>query len=136
MFHWNRCVTDTAWHCIETCNYQVWNDLDLQWQIYVPDKEIRTQMTPTPMKVIPKCRLFWRHKNKTTTCSTDPWLYQGPSSYLKFLVKKGCNSKIIAFRVMPLVLQVPCKCTRSLSQWASTPRYWYIKYMPHLSYGT
>ena len=31
---------------------------------------------------------------------------RGPSFYLKFLAKKGHNSKSIAFRVIPLVLQM------------------------------
>ena len=31
---------------------------------------------------------------------------QGPSFYLKFLVKKGHNSKTMAFRFMPLALQL------------------------------
>ena len=33
-------------------------------------------------------------------------VFQGPSFYLKFLVKKGHNSTNMAFRVMPLVLQL------------------------------
>ena len=53
--------------CRLTHAYQVWNDLDLQWQSYAPDKEIQTPPplpTPQPlMKVIPICRLFRRHKN-------------------------------------------------------------------------
>ena len=36
-------------------------------------------------------------------------IYQGPSFYLKFLVKKGLNSKNIAFRVLPPCLSTaPC----------------------------
>ena len=42
--------------------------------------------------------------NKSTACSTM-LICQGPSFYLKLLVKKGHNSKNIAFRVMLLVLQ-------------------------------
>ena len=48
--------------CRLTHAYQVWNDLDLQWQSYAPDKEIRMP-PPPPTKVIPICRLFRRHKN-------------------------------------------------------------------------
>ena len=33
-------------------------------------------------------------------------IYQGPSFYLKSLGKKGHYSKKIAFRIMPLVLQL------------------------------
>ena len=44
-------------------------------------------------------------KNKNTTCGTDTGL-SGPSFYLKVLVKKGHNSKNIAFRVMFFALHV------------------------------
>ena len=39
---------------------------------------------------------------KNTMCATNASL----SFYLKFLDKKGHNSKIIAFKVMPLALQL------------------------------
>ena len=52
--------------CRLTDAYQVRNDLNLQWQGYAPEKEIRTPTPPPPTtKVIPICRLFrWHKKHK------------------------------------------------------------------------
>ena len=53
--------------------YQVWNDMDLQWKSYAPDKEIRamTLLTPPPLtKVIPICRLSFQATQKWS-CQTN-----------------------------------------------------------------
>ena len=54
-------------------------------------------------------------KNKSCTCYTV-LIYQGLSFYLKMLHKKGHNSKDIAFRVMPLVLQLDIIMMRKYSK--------------------
>ena len=59
--------------CRLTHAYQVWNDLDLQWQSYAPDKEIRTTpppLMPPPTKVIPICHLYRRHNRQHKNDST------------------------------------------------------------------
>ena len=45
---------------------------------------------------------------------------QGPSFYLNFLSKKGHNSKIIGFRVMPLVLQLHLVMISKYSKFGDT----------------
>ena len=46
--------------------------------------------------------------NKTNTCSKIAHLSGAIILCLKFLVKKGHDSKNIAFRVVPLALQLHC----------------------------
>ena len=53
---------------------------------------------------------------------------QGPSFYLNYLVKKGHNSKTIAFRVMPLVLQLPLVMKNNIPSLVLIPFKYFLNY--------